>query len=140
MTNSYENQIIKIEIEDGILYGTYLSEKLDLEGAIKATEFRREVSKGRVLPALVDVSQFKSVSREARTYFAKEAGEDLKALAVLVKNPVTRMMVNFFMKFNNPQYPIRFFTSEHEAYSWLLQFVELKPERNARDTVRHDLL
>ncbi len=123
-TEKYENDFLRVEIRDGILYGTYLVESLDLEGAIAATEFRKKISGERVFPALVDVSSFKQVSREARSYFAKEAGEDMKAIAVLVKNPVTRMMVNFFMKFNSPGYPIRFFTAKHEANTWLSQFVD----------------
>lgn len=131
-TENYENELLSVTIRDGILYGIYKVEALDLDGAIAATEFRKKISGDRILPALADVSSLKSVSREAREYFAKEAGEDMKAIAVLIKNPVTRMMVNFFMKFNKPDYPIRFFTARHEAVAWLSQFVDTTQEEKCK--------
>lgn len=139
-TEKYENEFVTIKIEEGILYATYLVNKIDLEGAKAATEFRKKITGNRVFPALVDVSSFKEINREARAFFAQEAGEDLKAIAVLVKNPVSRMMTNFFLKFNNPKYPIRFFTSDSEAYQWLLQYVDLNQDNNGRNKIRHNLL
>lgn len=139
-TERYENEFVSIEIEGDILYATYLVDKINLEGAKAATEFRKKITGNNAYAVLADVSSFKEISREARAFFAKEAGEDLKAIAVLVKNPVSRMMVNFFMRFNNPKYPIRFFTSDSEAYKWLLQYVDLEQDKNGKSKIRHDLL
>jgi len=136
----YENELLRIKVEEGILHGTYLVEKLDLKGAIQATAFRKQVTKGRSFPALVDVSSFKEVSRETRAYFAKDAGEDLAAIAVLIKNPVSQMMINFFMRFNSPPYPIRFFTSKEDALRWLSPFVSAEYKARHRETVKGELL
>jgi hypothetical protein len=133
VTKEFHNDVISIQIKDGILFGEYLVDKVDLEGATLATNFRKEITQNEAYPAFVDVSLVKEVSREARSFFAQEAGEDLKAIAVVVRNPVTRMMVNFFMKFNQPGYPIKFFTKDQEALEWLQQYVEKGKTSNARE-------
>ena len=65
-------------------------------------------------------NEYKGISREARIYAAgKEATKIFKAVAVLIANPVIRMAANFFIRVSKPPYPIRMFTSESEAISWL---------------------
>lgn len=120
----HRNEVVEFWIENGILFGRYLSDKVELKDAELATRFRKEITGNKAYPAYADLSNVKEVSREARSYFSNEAGEDLKAIALIINNPVTRMMVNFFMKFNQPSYPIRFFTNENEGVKWLKQFVD----------------
>ena len=131
----YNNEVVEMQIKEGILYGTYLTEKVDLERAEYATAFRKKITLHKSYPALVDISAVKEVTREARSYFSQEAGDDLTAIAVLVNNPVTRMMVNFFMKFNQPKYPIRFFTNSDEAIVWLGKFDKLEALDGAEQNV-----
>jgi len=122
-TEEYSNDIVSFRVEKGILYGKYLVDKINLEAALKATAFRKKITQGKAYPALADISGVKEVDRDTRSYFSKEAGEDMKAVAVVMSNPVTKMMANFFMKFNQPEYPIRFFTDQNEAKEWLERFV-----------------
>jgi hypothetical protein len=128
----HNNGIVTFHIRDGIVFGNYIVEKVELEDAVSATEFRKTITGNRAYPAYADLSGVKEVSREARSYFSKEAGEDLKAIALIIRNPVTRMMANFFMKFNQPHYPIRFFTSDQDAVKWLKQFVDEEALHNAK--------
>jgi len=129
---NYSNGVIDICIRGGIVFGTYLVDKVELDDAISATQFRKEITNNVTYPAFADLSSVKEVSREARSYFSNEAGEDLKAIALIIKNPVTKMMANFFMKFNHPRYPIRFFTSDQEALKWLKQYVDAEAVQNAK--------
>lgn len=131
-TENHSNGVVSIHISDGIVFGNYLVEKVDLEDAVSATEFRKKITGNRAYPAYADLSGVKEVSREARSYFSNEAGEDLKAIALIIRNPVTRMMANFFMKFNKPRYPIRFFTTDQDAVQWLKQYVDAEALQNAR--------
>jgi hypothetical protein len=115
-----ENKIISLKVEDNILLGTYLVGKVDLEVAQDATAFRKQVCGGQVYPGLVDISLVKEVTKEARKYFSsQEAGEGMSALAVVIDNPVSKMMANFFLRFNRPSYPFRFFSNYQEAKTWL---------------------
>jgi hypothetical protein len=44
------------------------------------------------------------------------------AVAMLVDSELARAMVNFFMSVTRPPFPIRMFTSEHDALAWLRTF------------------
>lgn len=136
VTKEFHNDVISFQIKDGILFGEYLVEKVDLDAATKATLFRKDVANGRAFPAFADLSKVKDVSREARTYFSQEAGEDVKAIALLINNPVTRMMANFFVKFNMPSYPLKFFTNKREAVQWLVQFTEDEATKHGGENFR----
>lgn len=116
----FENEYISFELRDGILFGRYKVKKLDLAVAKSATEFRIEVMAGKVMPAVADISTIKHVDKEARQFLSSpRAGEGLSALAVIIYNPVTRMIGNFFFKFHQPEYPFRLFTNVEEATRWI---------------------
>lgn len=120
---SFENDCIHFELRDGILFGRYKVFKLDLATAQSATAFRKQVLQGRKMPAVADISSIKHVDKKTRQYVSSpQAGEDLTALAVIINNPVTRMMGNFFVKFHQPEYPFRFFTNVEEATEWIKKF------------------
>ena len=70
---------------------------------------------------LVDMSQVKSISREARAFYASEGSRYAIAVALVVGSPLSRMLGNFFLGFNRPTVPTRLFSSTDEAASWLRQ-------------------
>jgi hypothetical protein len=71
-------------------------------------------------PVLVDMSQLRSMTRDARVYFAgPETAKVESAVALLIKSPLTRAIGNFFMGLNKTLFPTRLFTSEAEAVQWL---------------------
>ncbi|MFW9873286.1 MAG: hypothetical protein ACFFG0_09305 [Candidatus Thorarchaeota archaeon] len=76
-------------------------------------------------PIIVDISKIKSVTREAREYFASEkAAEVTTGIAVIVGSPVSKIVGNFLIGLNKPNYPIKLFTSEKKAKEWLQQFID----------------
>ena len=79
------------------------------------------VGGGQRHPLLVDLRKTSKTSgREARQYYASpEAGRYIQTAAMLIESGIAKMMANFFIRFNRPAYPIRMFTDEHEALSWL---------------------
>ena len=77
---------------------------------------------GRVPVALlVNVGATQGMDRESRSYFQKATS--LKATALLVRSPVSRVIANLFIGLNKPAYPIQLFTSEAEAVEWLRGFL-----------------
>lgn len=117
---SFENDVISFELKEGILYGRYKVMQIDLETAMFATSFRHQITAGRKFPSIADLSMVKRVTKDARSFFSSDqAGEDLLALALVVNNPVTRTMVNFFLKFHQPPYPFRLFSNLEEAAIWI---------------------
>ena len=119
-SQSFENEYVSFELRDGILFGRYKVKKLDFAVVKSATAFRKKVMQGRDVPAIADISIVKQVDKAARQFLSSpEAGENLSALAVIIDNPVTRIMGNFFIKFNQPEYPLRFFANVEEAMQWI---------------------
>lgn len=84
--------------------------------------FARLAPMGR--PLFVDLASPKGQSREAREYFAKDPvhTQYYTAVALMVSNPISRVLTNFFLGMNKPVRPTRLFTDKAEALEWLQQF------------------
>ena len=112
--------------EDGIIH-------LDIKDDIEVTEDDiREMNSavgrigaGKKYPNLITVGKYTSVSKEARDYAAsEEANIYTLADAYVLHSFHQKILGNFFMKFNKPKAPVKFFNEEQEAITWLKQFVK----------------
>lgn len=75
---------------------------------------------GRRAPALIDLRPVRSQTAEARALFAgPDAARVSAAVALLVGSPLSRVLGNFYLRFNRPETPTRLFGSEEEAARWL---------------------
>ena len=111
--------------EQGILIQTYLKNTdLTLEDA--KTDFESYLSlcdQGK-LPVLIEMENVKSVEREARAYYSsKEATNYITAAALLITNPVNRIIGNFYMGLNKTAFPFRLFSEKDKAIKWLKQYL-----------------
>lgn len=118
-THQFANDIIDFSIDNGVLYGKYKVSRIDLDAAKLATDFRNKITQGKKLPSIANISIVKEVPKETREYFSQEAGDNLTALAVIISNPVTRIMGNFFLKFHQPNYPFKLFKDYNSAIQWI---------------------
>jgi hypothetical protein len=111
--------------EDGILHGVcFDGAEETLEDAKEQIVAQRKMIDGEPLPFLMDIRPVRSLSREARAYFASaESAAVFRATALLVSSPLSRAVGNFFLGLNRPVMPTRLFTSEEEAMAWLRGFV-----------------
>ena len=79
---------------------------------------------GRRRPVLVDMTDVRSMNRDARMYYAgPETAAVECAAALLVGSPLTSVIGNFFLGLNKPLIPTRLFTREEEALTWLGSFL-----------------
>lgn len=79
-----------------------------------------ELVNGKKHLALIDIRNAMDVSRDARKYYAGE--ENSKVIlkgALLIDNPISSVIGNFFLGLNNPVFPVKLFTSQEKAISWL---------------------
>lgn len=77
----------------------------------------KALGRGKVL-SLVDLREVESIDRPAREFFMDQ-NSDYRAVAMVVNSPSTRMLANFFMGLKRGAIPVKMFTSEPEAISWL---------------------
>lgn len=122
MMETFENNYVKIWIEDDILYSNYQKNIIiDLDIAKKIIEDRVKFTKGKNYPILIDFTNLHSVTKEAREYMNSPEG-GLKGLlggAFLSNSLVTTLFVNLYLKINQPTIPAKFFTKKEDAINWL---------------------
>tara|TARA_B110000908_G_C10198403_1_gene424114 strand:+ start:241 stop:615 length:375 start_codon:yes stop_codon:yes gene_type:complete len=71
---------------------------------------------------LVDLNNLIGVTKEARTMVSNpDMTKTHKAVAMLVSNPLTRLIASFFLGLNKPKFPIKSFTNSDDAILWLLK-------------------
>lgn len=72
-------------------------------------------------PTLILFDGARSVSREARHFFATSAENRAlcSRVAMLIGSPVSRVIGNFFLGLNRTSFPIRLFDDESSARAWL---------------------
>jgi hypothetical protein len=110
--------------EGDILFFVFKKNKIDLESAKKSVEIRTEITSGVSYPMYIDISEIKSVSKEARDYLAGgKAIEHISASALLAGSLRSKMLGTFYLSFNNPGIPVKLFTDKADALKWLRKFV-----------------
>ena len=116
----FKSDNVEIWFEDEVLIAKFNSKFIDLAVVKEGLDARREITSGKEVLLVSDLSEVKSVNKEARDYMSKDISfEDLIACAVLVNSEYQRLIINTFMLINRPKIPMRFFTSKEKAISWL---------------------
>jgi len=96
--------------------------EIEIQDPVEIDKAFIELLKGKEFSVLVDTQKkFSSISNEARNFFATDP-EILpfrKKIAIVVDNMPTKLLANFFIRFNKPQTPTRLFTNYDKAVSWL---------------------
>ncbi len=89
------------------------------------TVYRELGGEGRLL-VLSDIRGMRSSTAGSRSLASgPEANQLHAAAAVIVGNPITRMMGNLFIGLNRPAYPTRLFSDADSAVAWLHAAAEL---------------
>ena len=109
-------------IDNDILFCSYKQQlEIDLETAKRIIDARVEFTNGESYPILIDFTNLKSVTKEARDYMNSPEGglKGLSGGAFLSNNVVATIFINLYLKINRPSIPAKFFTSKDEALLWL---------------------
>ncbi|HTH57543.1 MAG TPA: hypothetical protein VL728_15940 [Cyclobacteriaceae bacterium] len=109
------------ESEDIVFFKYAPKLEIDIDVAKEIVESRLNYTKGKPVYTLIDFSNVKSVTKEARDYMNSPDG-GLKGIlggAFLSTSVVATLFVNLYLKISNPSVPAKFFTSEKDALWWL---------------------
>ena len=79
----------------------------------------KQLSQGEKHPALIDMTQVKTMDYESRKYIAEKTGDVISAVALITNSPISRVIGNFFIGINKPNYPAKLFNNKEEALIWL---------------------
>src|SRR5262245_28068883 len=95
--------------------------EVTLEDAREASRAAQSLLGGVPRPMLADITELRSISRDARRLTAAVVGERYTAIAVVVASPMSRALGNFFLSLHKPPIPTRMFSSVEEGLAWLRQ-------------------
>jgi len=117
-------QLIWLDDEGIVRAESKLQVELNLADAQEVISTIAAVSRGMRRPMLADLTGLKSMSRDARAYFAgPETASVQSAAALLISSPMARAIGNFFMGLNKALVPARLFTSKPLALEWLRSYL-----------------
>ena len=77
-----------------------------------------EVADGAEFPMLIDITNTRTVTRQAKSVFSTKCAAS--RIALVGSNPVNRVIANFAMARRSLPCPTQFFASHDEAKAWLL--------------------
>ncbi len=98
--------------------------EFELEHSKKILEARTRLAAGRKMAILYTATKFVIPSREVREFLATEERSHLVLADAFVINSLPqRLAVKFFIQFNKPVRPTRFFESSENALNWLQKVV-----------------
>jgi hypothetical protein len=119
MVRTFADDRINLKVEDGVAFAELYVEDITLKIAKQMVETRYDITDGNIYPVIIDISNIKSVSKDARVFLSEgKAVEKISAAALYTNSLVSRIVANFFWGFNRPDIPIRIFTNKAEALRW----------------------
>jgi len=109
-------------IEDGIIWhfidATDHTFEMAEDSLVVEVAYCKRI-KGKKL-ILVDLGNMLTQSHESRKcYVSHPLTKTFDRVALLLKNPVTRTIGNFFLGIDKPLIPLKLFTDEGKALKWL---------------------
>jgi hypothetical protein len=107
--------------ESGILYADYPPNLIvDISIAKHIVSSRLDFAKGQDHYVIIDMSNVKKVTPEAKAYMQHPEGglKNILGAAFLAKNPVSALLANIFIK-TPKNFEARFFTKQEDAVLWL---------------------
>ena len=122
-TRPAETEYVNMFIKDGIFQCYFKTlDVMDLGVATHTVKDRLNFFKNEAYPCLFDITEVRQTTKEARDYMADKGNDLVIASAMIVTNPMLKMMANFYVMVNRPKNPTRLFTDRESALEWLNQF------------------
>jgi hypothetical protein len=119
-----EDETTRVWLDNGIIHFEYKPGAIvNLEVQKKNIQDRTTLAQGIARPVLADGRQAKYWTQDAKQYSLSKEGLLLAAaFAILSDSNVTRVSLNWTLKFLKPKVPMRVFTDKAKALEWLEQF------------------
>jgi len=120
-TTAIETSIAFLEIRDEVLFVVFKEGvEIQLENIDEIIKARKVLQQGKKVLVLTDIRNVWHASKAAKARAGNEEFLKLSyATAILVGSLPTRLLANFYIKFNKPKVSTKMFTSKEKALTWL---------------------
>lgn len=116
-----ERGFIRIDIVNGV------KNTITQADALEVCEVVFDLAEGKKMPVLTNGLRGRDVDMEPGVREVFASNEKLSSVriaeAFVVPSLSTRMLINFYMRFNAPSVPVRAFNDEEQAVKWIMQYV-----------------
>jgi hypothetical protein len=123
----YETVFFWKEEQDDVLFFKYAPKlEMDIEIAKQIVENRLEYTNNQPMYTVIDGSNLKSTTKEARDYMTNPDGglKGILAGAFLANSVVTTVIINLYLTINKPPTPAKFFSNKQDALKWINEIRE----------------
>lgn len=115
-----ENEDIRFWIDDGILFSEYKNPfYMNVENSKTIYELRNKISAGKDQYFCYDISNLKSMTKEARDYGEIHGQHNLAASSIIVNSHIALFLYNTFLKIKKVKIPVKAFKNKEDAVKWL---------------------
>ncbi len=94
---------------------------IDLDAAEAIVKAAEEISGSSVHGNIIDIREMDFMSRDARTFFAKQDRSNVVAIAIIMKSLFHNALVNLYLDVSRPAIPTKAFEKEIDAIDWIRQ-------------------
>jgi hypothetical protein len=120
-TKSFPLTTFKIEDDEDIVFIEYCPNlKIDLVNANEIVSNRLEFMGNEKHYVIMDATNVKSISKEARIYLLDPTGgtKNILGSAIIASNPVAALLANIIIK-STKNFPSKFFHKKSDAIKWI---------------------
>ncbi len=94
--------------------------RMNFEMVLKAREVYNGLSEGHRINLIVDLTGVKQVDMDARKSMSDDNFQErIAVMAIVVRDPISRMIGNFMIGLNKPKIPLQLFSSFDAARKWI---------------------
>jgi hypothetical protein len=109
--------------ELGILHSRVKDTPITPEKMRATMDLYDEMRGDKKLVMLVDSTSVHPQDKETKEILEKEMVHKVKAMALVSRSQVGKIISNIFIKLTHQQFPVKVFITETEAANWLKQFL-----------------
>jgi hypothetical protein len=122
------SELIKGEIADykysgGILFSYSKSTLRTVKNISENIALVKQITGHKIVPLLIYLSDSKVPDKETRKFSTGQLPHVYKAMAMVSKPGLSKLIMNILFKFKTPPIPMRSFTDDKEALEWLKQYL-----------------
>lgn len=120
---TFEGKIATYWFEDGILVSLSKPVLRTVENISGNVALVKELTGNKPVPLLIYLAPSPVPDKETRRFSTTQLPVIYKAMAMVSKPGLSRLIMNMLFRFKPPPIPMKSFTDEQEAREWLKQFV-----------------
>lgn len=109
--------------DDGILISVSKSPKRTVANLTANVALVRQITGNKKIPMLIYLANSPVPDKETRKFSTEQLPKVYSAMAMIAEPGLAKFIMNILFKFQPPPIPMRNFSDEVEAKSWLIQYI-----------------